>query len=113
MEFIGMSLLERSRPVAATGLAKLAAGHKFSGRFHLLSRHSLKSPSVIFEVHAATMAHTMKTGVNAGRSGMATAYSQYSDFFLYFAHLKRALPKSKANIEIVDMSETHYGGWFS
>jgi hypothetical protein len=38
--------------------------------------------------------------------------SGYDEFYLYFCSLGRP-EKDAANLEVVDMAASHFGGWFS
>jgi len=112
-EFVGMSLLKGKGTRVQSPLLELARKRRLAGRVHLLSRHEIGGNSVVFAMHAASYAQSEAISPQTARAQLSVEYAGFRNFFLYYACLHERSAREKQVIEIVDMSATHYGGWFS
>ncbi|HAB17769.1 MAG TPA: methyltransferase [Verrucomicrobiota bacterium] len=109
-EFVGMTVSPRRGPHP---VAKLARRCHLQGRLHILSRHRLAGGSVVMEMHAASLARARSISTPSARQELSERYQSSDHFFLFFARLKAATRAKEAGLATVDMSASHYGGWFS
>lgn len=112
-EFVGMSLIKGRGKRVESPLLALAKQEKLSGRMHLLSRHQIGGNGMVFAMHAASVARAEATSAQTARRELAAEYGDYQDFFLYYACLHASKIRQRPEVAVMDMSVTHYGGWFS
>ncbi|MEI6076265.1 MAG: methyltransferase domain-containing protein [Verrucomicrobiota bacterium] len=114
MEFIGMGLGRKDRPIVAAELSKLARKNGLQGRIHLLSQHPIRAHCPVFEAYTLSFAVENGLDLDVARSVLVEHFQAagYDYFWLFFVSLQRAPKRARRNLSTIDLTKSIWGGWF-
>jgi hypothetical protein len=114
MEFIGMGLGQKDRPVVAQELKAIARQHGLGGRIHLISRHPIRPFAPLFEVCVSGLAKD--NGLDAAQArkilGGHFAGLGMDTYWLFFASLGPAPGARGKTVSTIDLTGSFWGHWF-
>lgn len=113
-EFIGMTVCAAGESAVQAPLGRLLKRHRLAGRVHLLSRHALSRNSIVLGtvVNSLALSNQLDPGTAMERTLEFYRAHGYDEFYLYFCSVGRS-GEGVTGLQEVDMSKTHFGGWFS
>lgn len=113
LDFIGMTMKSTSKPSSEEPLRALIREFGFGGRMHVLSRHHINRNSLVLDMLVSTLAQENEISPASAMDQLLDFYQTlgHDECYLYFCSVTPAEGTSPP-LQVIDMSASHYGGWF-
>ena len=114
IEFIGMGLGRKDRPVVCDQIKAIARQHNLGGRVHLLSQHPIRPFAPLFESCVSNLARDNGLDAIQARKilGEHFARLKLDAYWLFFASLNRLPGDRNKTVATVDLTKSFWGSWF-
>jgi release factor glutamine methyltransferase len=114
IEFIGVGLGRKGRPVVADEITAIARRHGLGARIHLLSRHAIQPSAPLFELSVLGLAKENGLEAEAARKILGDHFAGLGmdSYWVFFAALGHARAARGKVSSIIDLSASFWGNWF-
>jgi release factor glutamine methyltransferase len=114
LEFIGVELGRKDRPMDCAEVKAIARRHALGGRVHLLSQHPIKPLAPLFESLVFSLARDNGMDADEARKILSKHFAKLKAdaYWLFFASLHRASSAADKKVSVVDVSKSFWGHWF-